>query len=140
MQNPVVQSIHQGQKDFTKNAGLLTGELMDKGGEVLSDVGLALAYPTGGASLSLAALSEGVSFSGKSLKSAIYFSSGDSENGTREVINIGVGLATNGLTRGAVRQSKKVGLIDNFSQELTQTTLLKGTGSVFQKSTTLKKK
>lgn len=73
-----------------KEAVMDAGTVLDKGGEVISDVGVVLAIPTEGASLVLVPIGEGVSMMGKSMKAGIHLSNGNVQGAKQEAVNLAI--------------------------------------------------
>jgi RHS repeat-associated protein len=115
-----INAVTEVGKTFAKEATMDVGNALDKGGEVISDVGVALAIPTEGASLVLVPVGEGASMLGKSMKAGIHLSNGNVQGAVQEGVNLAVGAITSSATGAAIQQSKKVGLISNPIQEYTQ--------------------
>lgn len=128
-----INAVTEVGKTLAKEAIMDVGNALDTGGEVISDVGVALAIPTEGASLSLMPVGEGMSAIGKGMKGMVYLSEGDNRNAAIEGGNIVFGIATNSLTSAAVRESKRVGNITTSQQETLTETVLGGLGSLYNK-------
>ena len=131
--NDVNQTVDVAQELATKAAND-TGEALDKGGEAIADSGVILAPFTEGASLALVPIGNGMSVSGKIIKTGNHVAQGNDEQAAAEVTNLGIGLFTNTLTGQAVKQSKKVGNITNKTEEVTQETALGAIGSTISKA------
>ncbi|MFC3976467.1 RHS repeat domain-containing protein [Belliella kenyensis] len=121
-------------KTLAKEATMDVGNALDKGGEIISDVGVALAIPTEGASLVLVPVGEGLSLTGKGMKATVHAINGDNQSLANEAVNAGVGILTNGLSGAAVKQSLKTGNITNTAEGVIQKTVLGGTGSAVNKT------
>jgi len=121
-------------KTLAKEGTMDVGHALDKGGEAISDAGILLAIPTGGTSLSLVQFGEGVSITGKLMKAGVHLSNGNVPGAVQEGVNMAIGAVTNSATSGAIKQSKKVGLINNVNQEVVQESVLMGTGSMVNKT------
>src|SRR5690606_9016227 len=129
-----VNTVMETGATLGKEVAMDVGMALDKGGEVISDVGVALAVPTKGTSLVLAPIGEGISFAGKSMKAGVHLSNGNVSGAKREAVNFAVGFVTNSAVSVALKQSSKVGLIQNASQQVVQETVLMGTGSAVNKA------
>ena len=128
-----VNQVAETTGELAKEATRDVGEVADKGGGIISDVGLALSIPTEGASLLLVPIGEGISATGKGLKATVAYAEGDYNTAMEEGSKIVVGMATNKLTSTALKQSKKVGNITTKSEEVSQGTALGAIGSFFTK-------
>ncbi|AWW28885.1 hypothetical protein DN752_01360 [Echinicola strongylocentroti] len=72
-----VNTVIKTGKELGQEVAMDTGEVLDKGGEVVADVGVALAIPSEGASLVLVPIGEGASMLGKSMKMSVHYSNGN---------------------------------------------------------------
>jgi hypothetical protein len=120
-------------KTLGREATMDVGNTLDTGGGLISDAGVALAIPTEGMSLALVPFGEVTSAAGKVMKGLVYYSEGDNRNAAIEGGNIVFGVATNSLTKTAVRESKRVGNITNSQEETITETVLGGLGSLYNK-------
>ncbi len=120
-------------KILGREATMDVDNTLDKGGGLISDAGVALAIPAEGMSLALVPFGEVTSAAGKVMKGLVYYSEGDNRNASIEEGNIVCGVATNSLTKAAVRESKRVGNITNSQEETITETVLGGLGSLYNK-------
>tara|TARA_R110001592_G_scaffold96331_3_gene276708 strand:- start:2469 stop:3449 length:981 start_codon:yes stop_codon:yes gene_type:complete len=119
-----IDAVTEVGKTLAKEATMDVGNVLDKGGEAVSDVGILLAIPTEGASMIFVPIGEGASILGKSMKAGLHLSNGNVQGAVQESVNLAVGAITNSATGAAIQQSKKVGLINNPIQEYIQKSAL----------------
>jgi hypothetical protein len=132
-----INSVTKVGKTFVKEATMNVGNILDKSGEAVSDLGILFAIPTEGASILLVPIGEGASILGKSMKAGVHLSNGNVQGAVQEGVNLAVGAITNSATGAAIQQSKKVGLINNPIQEYIQKSALGVVESVVNKTSGL---
>ena len=104
---------------------------------MISDVGVALAIPTEGASLSLVPVGEGMSAIGKGMKASVHLSNGNVKGAIREGVNAAVGAVTNSGTQAAINSSRKVSTITTNGQEVINKVALGVSSSATNKTASL---
>lgn len=127
--NTVVETGKELGKEVVRDVG----DIADKGGEALSDAGLAAAPFTEGTSLVLVPVGETMSAAGKGVKGLTYLAEGENGKAATEAGKIAFGFATNSLTDAAIKQSKAVGNITNTTEETISETVLGGIGTFFNR-------
>ena len=132
-----INSVKETAASVGKEAIMDTANALDKSGEVITDVGIALAIPTQGASLSVVPIGEGMSTLGKSMKMAIHLRNQDEKGFTKEAINIAVGSLTNRMGGALIKQSIINKTITNNSESVITKTIVGGNQSVVSKVTSL---
>ncbi|WP_154858841.1 RHS repeat domain-containing protein [Cyclobacterium xiamenense] len=90
-----INAVTEVGKTFAKEATMDVGNVLDKGGEAVSDLGILLAIPTEGASMVLVPIGEGASILGKSMKAGVHLSNRNVPGAVQEGVNLAVGAITN---------------------------------------------
>ena len=129
-----VNQVMETSKEFGTEASMDIGNLADKGGSLLADVGYIAAPFTGGASLALVPVGEAISAGGSILKAGIYSANGNNEGAVAELSEAGMAFVTNTTTTAAIKQSKKVGNIQTIKEEIVQEGVLGFIGNLFGKA------
>jgi RHS repeat-associated protein len=128
-----VEQIKETGKTLVREAAMDVGDVVDSGGEMISDLGVVAAPFTKGTSLALVPVGETVSMSGKGLKAIVHVAEANYNNAAIEGGNMVIGIGTNTLTSAAIKQSKKVGNITTQAQEVATETALGTVGSAWDK-------